>query len=235
MRGIIYIAHGSKMPEKNEKFRQFVAKVIAERPETVQRIAFLEKDDENVPLVAGEMLALGVTEFLVMPMLLFPAMHAQEDIPMQLASVLKGRATYHIAECFGDEESVWRVALKRLQSAEGLVMVTAHGSRRFSKPDVMLKAVVARMQEETKQPITAAMLYGALSFEEQLKRLDAERITIMPYFLFDGHLVRKIKRLSQPFIAAGRTIQFTETLDLDESMVKAVLSRLEALDVSCHA
>jgi len=235
MKGIIYIAHGSKMPDKNEKFRAFVDKIIKKRPEKIQRLAFLEKDDENIPLVAGEMLAEGVTDFLVIPMLLFPAMHAQEDIPEQLDSVLNGRATYHIADCFGDEKSVWQVALKKIEDAEGLVLITAHGNKRFAEPDRMLEQVVYEMQQQTDRRLQAAMLYGALSFENQLAETDAQEITIMPYFLFDGHLVRKIKRLSQPFIEEGKTIHFTDTLDLDETMVKAVLNKLEVLDVSRHA
>ncbi|GGB03356.1 sirohydrochlorin chelatase [Macrococcus hajekii] len=234
MQGIIYIAHGSKMPDKNEKFRQFVDLIIEKRPERIQRLAFLEKDDENVPLVASEMLEAGVTEFLVMPMLLFPAMHAQEDIPEQLESVLGDKASYRVADCFGDEESVWRVALDRIDEARGHVLIVAHGNKRFDEPDMMLTEVVSQMQQRTDKELSAAMLYGKLSFEERLKNLDGE-VTIMPYFLFDGHLVRKIKRLSEPFIADGMMIHFTETLDLDDSMAQAVLNKLEALDVSSHA
>lgn len=238
MKGIIYIAHGSKMPDKNQRFRAFVDHIISKRPETVQQLAFLEKDDENVPIVTRYMLELGVTEFLVMPMLLFPAMHAREDIPAQLDEVLKDypHITYRIADCFGDEPSVYKVCDRIISEFDDeIILITAHGNKRFAEPDERLIAMVNTMQQTSEQNLVPAMLYGALSFEEKLKSMDkTKKIIIMPYFLFDGHLVRKIKQLSQPFIEAGYDISFTETLDLDFNMAQGVLNKLNELEEDAH-
>lgn len=233
MQGIIYIAHGSKKPEKNQQFRKFIDLIINERNERIQRLAFLEKDDENVPFTMAEMLEHGVTQFIVMPMLLFPAMHAMEDIPSQIEAALKEypHCSYTIADCFGDEESVWRTALKKLNTTADMILIIAHGNARFSVPDERLTEVVRLMQLATKKKLIPAMLYGALSFEEKLEAVNEDHIAIMPYFLFDGHLVRKIKRLSQPFIEKGMHIDFMDTLDLDQQMVSAVLNKLE--EVTC--
>lgn len=243
MKGIIYIAHGSKMPDKNQLFREFVDNIISKRPETVQQLAFLEKDDENVPIITRRMVDAGVTEFLVMPMLLFPAMHAREDIPAQLNDVLKDypQITYHIADCFGDEPSVYKVCERIISEFnDATILITAHGNKRFTEPDERLTNMVEVMQQTSGQDLVPAMLYGDLSFEEKLKTMDKQdKIIIMPYFLFDGHLVRKIKRLSQPFIEAGYDISFTETLDLDFAMTQGVLNKLTQLEedayVSRHA
>lgn len=234
VQGIIYIAHGSKMPDKNQLFRKFVDQIIQSRPETVQRLAFLEKDDENVPIVTRHMIDKGVTNFIVMPMLLFPAMHAVEDIPAQLDEVLCDypHITYNIADCFGDEPAVYKVCEQIISSFnDETILITAHGNKRFTEPDERLTAMVNLMKNNTGQNLIPAMLYGNLSFEEKLKQIDKnKKIVIMPYFLFDGHLVRKIKRLSQPFIEAGYDITFTETLDLDFSMAQGVLNKLRELE-----
>ncbi|MCE4956298.1 CbiX/SirB N-terminal domain-containing protein [Macrococcoides caseolyticum] len=244
MQGIIYIAHGSKMPDKNQLFRAFVDHIIQARSETVQQLAFLEKDDENVPIITRRMIDLGVTDFLVMPMLLFPAMHAREDIPAQLDEVLVDypHISYRIADCFGDEPSVYRICERIIAqfNQDESILITAHGNKRFAEPDVRLTDMVKRMKEETDQDLIPAMLYGALSFEEKLKQMDkSKKIVIMPYFLFDGHLVRKIKRLSKPFIEAGYDITFTDTLDLDFGMAEGVLNKISELEeqayVSSHA
>lgn len=238
MKGIIYIAHGSKMPDKNERFRAFIDHIISKRPERVQQLAFLEKDAENVPIVTRRMIALGVTELLVMPMLLFPAMHAREDIPEQLDEVLKDfpYITYRIADCFGDEPGVYQVCERILSEfSDETILITAHGNKRFTEPDERLTAMVQVMQQSTEQTLVPAMLYGNLSLEEKLKTMDKhQKIVIMPYFLFDGHLVHKIKRLSQPFIEAGYDISFTETLDLDFNMAQGVLNKLKALEECTH-
>lgn len=229
MQGIIYVAHGSKLPEKNQQFRLFIDQVKQFRPERVQRIAFLEKDDENVPLVIADMLREGVKEFIVMPMLLFPAMHAVEDIPQQVKEALEhdSSCSYVIADCFGSEESVWKTALKRLETDADTVLITAHGNKRYKVPDQQLIEVVKKMQQQTTKQLIPAMLYGELSFEQQLQHMDSAHVAIMPYFLFDGHLVRKIKRLSEPFIAQGMQIDFMDTLELDLDMVEGVLHKLE--------
>ncbi|WP_414042763.1 sirohydrochlorin chelatase [Macrococcus animalis] len=238
MQGIIYIAHGSKMPDKNQLFRDFVDYIKKGRKETVQQLAFLEKDDENVPIITQRMIDLGVTKLLVMPMLLFPAMHAREDIPAQLEEVLKNypHITYEIADCFGDEPAVYKVC-ERIVSCykDEMVLITAHGNKRFTEPDERLTAMVKMMRQETGQDLIPAMLYGALSFEAQLKQIDKEKkIVIMPYFLFDGHLVRKIKRLSEPFIEAGYDITFTDTLDLDFGMAEAVLKKIAEVEEDAY-
>lgn len=234
VKGIIYIAHGSKMPDKNQLFRDFVDHIKKGRKETVQQLAFLEKDDENVPIITQRMIDLGVTEFLVMPMLLFPAMHAREDIPEQLDEVLKDypHISYSIADCFGDEPAVYQVCERIVSSyKDETVLITAHGNKRFTEPDERLTAMVEMMKKATGQNLVPAMLYGALSFEEKLKQMDKnKKIVIMPYFLFDGHLVRKIKRLSEPFIEAGYDITFTDTLDLDFGMAEGVLNKLAQLE-----
>ncbi|UBH12488.1 sirohydrochlorin chelatase [Macrococcus armenti] len=230
MKGIIYIAHGSKMPDKNERFRAFVQHIIEQRPEPIQHVAFLEKDDENVPIVLRRMVAEGMTELIVVPMLLFPAMHAVEDIPAQLESVLSStNIPYVIADCFGDTAFVYEVAERIIaQYKNETILITAHGNKRFTEPDVRLTQMVNQMSVRTGQNLIPAMLYGNLSFEEMLKKMDKETpIVLMPYFLFDGHLVRKIKRLSKPFIEAGYNITFTNTLDLHFDMTRGVLQKIQ--------
>lgn len=234
VQGIIYIAHGSKMPDKNQLFRDFVDHIIESRAESVQQLAFLEKDDENVPIITQRMIDAGVTHFLVMPMLLFPAMHAVEDIPAQLDEVLKDypHITYKIADCFGDEPAVYQVCERIVSSyKDKTILITAHGNKRFTEPDERLITMVDNMKKETQQNLVPAMLYGALNFRQQLRMIDkSQSIVLMPYFLFDGHLVRKIKRLCEPFIEAGYDITFTETLDLDLSMTSGVLNKLAELE-----
>lgn len=230
MKGIIYIAHGSKMPDKNERFRAFVQHIIEQRPEPIQHVAFLEKDDENVPIVLRRMVAEGLTELIVVPMLLFPAMHAVEDIPLQLESVLPStNIPYVIADCFGDTAFVYEVAERIIaQYKNETILITAHGNKRFTEPDVRLTQMVDQMSVRTGQNLIPAMLYGNLSFEEMLKKMDkGTPIVLMPYFLFDGHLVRKIKRLSKPFIEAGYNITFTNTLDLHLDMTHGVLQKIQ--------
>lgn len=238
MKGIIYIAHGSKMPDKNTLFREFVNEIMKHRNESIQRFAFLEKADENVPLIFSEMIEAGVRECIVVPMLLFPAMHAVEDIPAQLEAVIAKypfEIQYTIADCFGDEKEVYQVANERIQSFNAdHIMIVAHGNKRFLEPDERLTKAVMLMQKDTHQHLIPAMLYGALSFEQKLSALSPkESVVIMPYFLFDGHLVRKIKRLSQPFIEKGMQITFTDTLDLDFNMVQSVLRQIEKVDAIC--
>lgn len=99
MRAIMYVAHGSRLPEKNREFRCFVEQIMQQRPETHQKIAFLEKEDETMALVGETLMEAGASEITVIPMLLFPAMHATKDIPEQVIALKKSSSRCDFPNC----------------------------------------------------------------------------------------------------------------------------------------
>ncbi|WP_260448692.1 sirohydrochlorin chelatase [Listeria grandensis] len=236
MRAIMYVAHGSRLPEKNHEFRRFVEQIMQQRPETHQKIAFLEKEDETMALVGEALMEAGASEITVIPMLLFPAMHATKDIPEQVTALKKAHpdVTFQIADTFGAEEETIAVAASRIKAASparsAAILVIAHGSATYHEPRIQMQRVAEKLSAELGNPVTLGMLHGEPNYRQVATELAATNDDIywMPYFLFTGQLVDKIragiKEVSEH--TPNTTWHETNCLELDSSLAPAVLRKI---------
>lgn len=238
MRGIIYVAHGSQKKGKNEKMIDFYRGLKKERVEEQQALAFLEKHPDSLEVVASQMAEEGVTELLIVPLLLFSAMHKEEDIPQQLASVSQKYSHLRISICetFAQEREVRTVLLGNIQKTlvenklvEPDLFLVAHGSSQYQKPLMVVDEVGQWLSEATGLKVTTGVLYGQETYLEKAKSLLAtEDLVVVPFFLFDGHLLDKIKRELAELCSAKKEIYYTETLNLNLQMIPAILRLMEA-------
>ncbi|KGL43300.1 hypothetical protein BMT55_14335 [Listeria newyorkensis] len=232
MKAIMYVAHGSRLPEKNREFRAFVAKITRKRPETCQKIAFLEKEDETMLLVGEAMMEEGATEITVVPMLLFPAMHATKDIPEHVANLQAAHpnVAFRIADTFGAEPETIATATARIRDAkpepDATILVIAHGSASYDKPRDQMQGVVAELSAQLGRKVTLGMLHGEPNYKQVATELVAtnENVYWMPYFLFTGQLVDKIRA---GITEISPTWRETNCLELDENLAAAVLRKIE--------
>ncbi|WP_430536043.1 sirohydrochlorin chelatase [Listeria rocourtiae] len=232
MKAILYVAHGSRLPEKNREFRAFVAEIMQKRPESCQKIAFLEKEDESLPLVGEAMIAEGATEITVMPMLLFPAMHATKDIPEHVAKLQSAHpsVTFHIADTFGAELETVKVAATRIRDAKpssnATILVIAHGSASYDEPRNQMENVVAKLSAELGIKVTLGMLHGEPDYKRIAAELTATKSPVywMPYFLFTGQLVDKIRT---GITEINSDFYETSCLELDKQLATAVIRKIE--------
>lgn len=232
MKAILYVAHGSRLPEKNREFRAFVAEIIRKRPESCQKIAFLEKEDESMPLVGEAMIAEGATEITVVPMLLFPAMHATKDIPEHVAKLKSAHPdiTFRIADTFGAEPETIAVATARIRdvkpSPDATILVIAHGSASYDEPRNQMQNVVAKLSAELGNKVVLGMLHGEPNYKQTAAELvqTTSPIYWVPYFLFTGQLVDKIRagisEISSDFWE-------TSCLELDQHLETAIIRKIE--------
>jgi len=89
MKGIVYVGHGSRLQEGNEQFIQFIQSVMKERNERIQKIAFLELTTPTISDAVTETIIEGVTEIMIVPVLLFAAAHYKRDIPFEIEQLQK--------------------------------------------------------------------------------------------------------------------------------------------------
>ncbi|MBA3926823.1 sirohydrochlorin chelatase [Listeria rustica] len=229
MKAIMYVAHGSRLPEKNREFRAFVAKIIQKRPEPCQKIAFLEKEDETMPLVGEAMIQEGATEITVVPMLLFPAMHATKDIPEHVVS-LKSRhpnVTFRIADTFGAEPETIATAAARIRDAKpesgATILVIAHGSASYDEPRIQMQGVITELSTQLGRKVALGMLHGEPNYKQVAAKLTGN-VYWMPYFLFTGQLVDKIRAGINEISPNWRE---TSCLELDSNLATGVLRKIE--------
>ena len=109
MEAIIYIAHGSRRQEANEKFIAFIREVMKRSGAAVQAFGFIEHAEPSIRQAIEECTEQGAREITVVPVLLLPGIHANEDIPAEC----KGYPTvvFHYGKPIGVDEIIVEFAL----------------------------------------------------------------------------------------------------------------------------
>ncbi|MBM7689240.1 hypothetical protein BCR24_10795 [Enterococcus ureilyticus] len=241
MIGILYIFHGSQKAEKNQAAMDFIQRLEKRLdPKFYQATAFLENHPDTIPSVATEMINKGVTKLIVVPVLLFAAKHALVDIPAALATVKTQHPEVQFSqtETFGSKKGSRQVLLERFQEVadaypdEQLAgMLVAHGTKQTDEPQQVLIEIAKEIQQQVGFSIIPTSLKGQQDYLLDSKKLviEKQKIVIVPFFLFDGHLITIMKnKLNETFptteITITRTLEFDPRilLDLEQIVNEAV-------------
>lgn len=241
MIGILYVFHGSQKNEKNQAAITFIQQ-LDERlePSLYQETAFLENHPDTIPKVAENMIKNGVTKVIVVPVLLFAAKHALVDIPAELEQVKNNHPAIEFiqTETFGSKKGSRQVLLERFQEVaasypnEQLVgILVAHGTKQTDEPQQVLTDIANEIQQNVGFPITPTSLKGQEDYLADIKKQLSEnqKIVIVPFFLFDGHLITVMKtKLTEAFpttkFIITRTVEFDPRIlaDLEEIVKEAI-------------
>ena len=193
----------------------------------------MEKHPDSLPVVAERLIQQGVTRLLIVPLLLFSAMHAEEDIPQQLAPLKERYPQLDIllTPTFAQEREVLAVLAKNLTQAVEVnclaettpVLLVAHGSSTYGKPAELVKDIGERLSQLGQRRVVTGVLYGQKSYTDVAQQLLAEEpaVLILPFFLFDGHLLDKIKGTLGTLTAVQteeKALYYGKTLALDPSL-----------------
>ena len=77
----LVIAHGSRDPEANQAFFDFLERFRKVYPHRRVEGAFLELAKPAIPQGIENCIAKGASEVIILPMMFFPGRHVKEDIP----------------------------------------------------------------------------------------------------------------------------------------------------------
>ncbi|PGM51042.1 sirohydrochlorin chelatase [Bacillus sp. AFS053548] len=229
---VVYIGHGSRRQEGNQQFIHFIQSVIKEIPIQVQEYAFLELVDPTIQQSLEKIIVEGAINILVVPVLLFAAGHYKRDIPDEFNIILKRfrHVNITITEPFGIHKKMIQLVLKRVQAACGTsnaaIILVGRGSS-DPEPIEMLKQIGNAVEARINVPVrTAFLTAGNPRLEDTINNMSKEfqSIYVMPYLLFTGLLLEKIKRRisieNEKFYLCGN-------LQFDELMSQALIERIQ--------
>lgn len=117
-RGILLIGHGSRDVGGQGEF-MCVARALAEQlPDEAVEGCFLELAEPTIESALGRLVARGTNDLVVVPLLLFAAGHARQDIPAAVASAAAGYAglTIRQTEPLGCEPDLVRLSAVHIGS-----------------------------------------------------------------------------------------------------------------------
>ncbi|MDP1510371.1 sirohydrochlorin chelatase [Paenibacillus ottowii] len=235
MDAILLVGHGSRDPEGNQELLEFAQAVADRAPGTYVETCFLELARPSIGEGVQACVEKGATRVVLIPIILFAAVHAKIDIPM---AIDRAKAKYPQVEFvygrpIGVHEKIVSILLDRLKETcpvavpaglhsaveasaevsneETAVLVLGRGS---SDPDANSDffKITRMLWEKLSYTWVESSFIGVTqpSFPDGLERcvrLGAKKIIVLPYFLFTGVLIKRIEEMTQEFAEAHPALQ----------------------------
>lgn len=204
--GWLVVGHGTRDAAGQDEFRQVVC-ILAEQARVPVTGGFLELAEPTIAHALAELAAQGVKRVLVVPLLLFSAGHAKDDVPAAVA-VAARRLGIELAGQSAALElhpRMLELSRRRFQEAVGdeadltetlLLMVGRGGSDPAALADMRrYTAVVAADLGIPGQ--TAFVALATPSVESALAEIATTRyrqVVVQPHLLFSGEVLQSLSR-----------------------------------------
>jgi sirohydrochlorin cobaltochelatase len=243
---LLVAGHGSQDAAGAVELLALADRVRALDPGLALACGFIELSPPPLSVACADLVAQGATEVVVVPVMLLAAGHVKDDVPALLARLRRQYpgVRFRYARELGIHPDLLAVVDERLDAAvpaaeraATAVLLCGRGS---SDPDANadLHKVARLLWEGRPWPLVEACYVGITDPRlpaglERCRRLGARRIVTVPYFLFTGRLVERIRAQCAAF-AAGHPeldVRVAGYLGPDERVARLVLARYaEALD-----
>jgi sirohydrochlorin ferrochelatase len=218
---LLAVAHGSADPRAEQVLDALIARVRSERPDVVAVLAHLGFSEPSVPAALESLARQGVSEVVVVPLLLTAAYHAKVDLPALLSQAALDHPQLAIrqAEVLGPHPLLFELMRRRLAEA-GV------------EPDVSLVLAAAGTSDpgaNAELADVAASLGASIGFASgapaitdvvaDLRARGARHVALTTYVLAPGELADRLHD-------AGADV-VTEVLGAAPEVVDVILARYD--------
>ena len=242
--GIVLCGHGSRDPQAVEEFINVVNKIKSRIPSIPVSFGFLEFNRPIISEALDQLKNMGVERVIALPAMLFAAGHTKNDIPVVLNkySIENGLPIQYGRE-LGVNSLMIGAAGARLKEIidsnptfpmpETLLVVAGRGS---SDPDANSNVCkITRMLVEGFGFGWGETVFSGVTFPlvdpglRHALKLGFKRIIILPYFLFSGVLVRRVRDHSMRVAIDNPDVQFLNASYLSDQdlVIDTFLERIE--------
>ena len=231
--GVMICGHGSRDEDAVSEFLNFAKKLKNQLLQYELDWGFLEFANPVIKSGLDSLREKGIREIMSVPVMLFAAGHAKNDIPSVLNAYQSQYPELSISygRELGIDLKLIRAAGERvkdaIEQADGdispektLLMVVGRGA---SDPDANSNvSKVTRMLWEGLGLGWAETAYSGVTFPlikpglEHASKLGYKRIVVFPYFLFTGILVKRIYQYTDMVAAEHPEIQFVKASYLND-------------------
>lgn len=233
----ILVAHGMRKGDQNKALSEFIDSLLKDETYTYE-LAFIESEDKSVENTIINLIEQGETQFKVIPLLIFSAMHYLVDIPEMLKKIKQAHPTitYEMSEPLGTHPYMVDLIEQRIRDvdmnkdADVAVVLIAHGSFSYTKAHDELQEFSTKLKQD--KPIFCRTLYGDITFENDLDQLSRQyrHLIVVPMFLYDGRLVNKVKGLISDMEIVNE-LHITPSINFDPILKLIIRERLKELTV----
>lgn len=246
---VLIVGHGSREARANDEFEQLVVAWQARRPELELRHGYIELARPTLA-EALDAAASSADSVTLLPLFLFAAGHVKNDIPLALAEARRAhrRVAFAATRALGVHAGLVELLLERAAEASALnddaaartaVIVVGRGS---SDPDANADfCKLARLVAEARPfrwvlPAFIGIARPTLADTLELAaRSRPERLLVLPYFLFGGRLLERIREQTAAFASRYRWIQTSVAngLGVHEQLMRVMDERLAETAGQC--
>jgi energy-coupling factor transporter ATP-binding protein EcfA2/sirohydrochlorin ferrochelatase len=240
---LLLIGHGSRDQAAAGEFAAVRDLVAARLPGRRVGGGFLELADPPIDRAVDDLVAAGATDVVAVPYVLFGAGHLKDDGPAVLGRARRRHpgVMFRLARDLGTHPAVLAVAEDRARRA--IAALPADGGtaptvvlvgRGSTDPDACAEFVkLARLLGDGRglgpvEPAFVAMTTPSVEDAlDRAHRLGADRLAVVPLFLFSGVLVDRIGERAQAWAAdrPGVVVATAPPLGADERMADLVVER----------
>lgn len=227
MVGIIFVVHGRKNKLSSVNFS--VIKKAAEQLKSPYEIGLLEGTQQTLEEAIQSLLSQQVTKIVFLPVLLFPATHAKDDLPKRAEKVLEKQVPYHILPTLGTTTAVENFLVQQVRSmgnSSTEVLLIAHGTPHYPEPFQQLEQIAKKIEKKIERRVYPSNYYGNHPYQSVLEE-HGEPMIIQRLFLTEGYLSKKIENdiLEQ----RGARDVLLPTMQDSEALVSAIIERIEEI------
>jgi len=239
---LLLVGHGSRSARGVAAYWQFADVVQAAAPQLRLGCGFIELAEPDLDTAIGQLVAAGATSVVAVPLVLLGAGHMKNDGPAALARARRRHpgVGFAYARALGIHPAALDVAAERLQATTSgwpaeatAVVLVSRGSRDPDANSDLFKVSRLLWDGRGAQWVEPAFVSLALpSVPEALtraRRLGAQRIVVVPYFLFPGVLVDRIGDQARAWGGAHPDVEVRTGPELgpDARLAQLVLERYD--------
>lgn len=215
MKAVLFVGHGSRLESGNEEVRIFVKKMIPTLdPSLLIETCFLEFGLPSIPEGIENCVAWGASEVIVIPIILLHAGHSKLHIP---AAILEAREKYPdvkfvYGETIGVHSKALDIVVDRLaetgfdineeQPETAILLIGRGGSDPQANSDfykitrLLWEKLNVRLVESAFMGVTEPLVDEGI---ERCIKLGAKKIILLPYFLFTGILIERMRKMLERY------------------------------------
>lgn len=226
MEAIIYIAHGSRRNKANEKFVDFINKVMKKASTIQQAYGFLEHSEPSAAQAIEACIEQGASVITVVPVFLLPGIHANVDIPVELERY--PNIVFHYGKPLGIDAIMVDILADRLAEAgfaghaNESVLLVGHGSR-VPEAAIEFEKLAFGLAKKLASHVHMGFVTTPVFYHDTARILTGQKIYLLPHFLFSGGYTVKMKRELE---WAGGDIIFCKPVGFAEALIPLIEKRV---------
>ncbi|MEC1177120.1 CbiX/SirB N-terminal domain-containing protein [Metasolibacillus meyeri] len=214
-KAILFVGHGSKLEAGNEEVRQFVERTrYLIDPSFLVETCFLEFAAPDIEEGIENCVEKGAEEVHVVPIILLHAGHSKLHIPAEIEHAREHfpHITFTYGQTIGIHDKIFKILLARLeeigfdtegQHPDTTILFIARGSSDagakadfYKITQLLAEKLHVKSVECAFMGVTTPTVPDGI---EHCVKSGAKRIVMLPYFLFTGILMERMKKMREQF------------------------------------